>query len=121
MDGPVLTILSDFTEYPGPRYRKDGPFSGEQFREELLQPQLERAARDGRQLKVILDGVAGYGSSFLEEAFGGLVRAGVPPEHIANHLQIVAKTPRFEHHRLRALQYIQDALKRAKIRSEKIA
>lgn len=66
----LITIATDFTDTPGPRYRDEGPFSGEQFREEMLVPAL----RAGDSLFLDLDETEGYGSSFLEEAFGGLVR-----------------------------------------------
>ena len=32
------------------------------------------AIRNGNELLVDLDGAAGYGTSFLEESFGGLIR-----------------------------------------------
>ena len=35
-----------------------------------------------------LDGVRGYGSSFLEEAFGGLVRLGFEPAKLRNLFDI---------------------------------
>lgn len=62
--------VADFTKYPGGRYRTDGKGSAEAFREDHLEPAL----RDGGRVAVDLDGVLGAGSSFLEEAFGGLVR-----------------------------------------------
>ena len=62
--------VTEFTRYPGPRFKKLGKGSGEEFREEFLWPKLQ----SDKNLKVDLDGAAGYGSSFLEEAFGGLVR-----------------------------------------------
>lgn len=49
---------------------KNGKTSGEEFREKYLIPALE----SGENINVELDGTIGYGSSFLEEAFGGLVR-----------------------------------------------
>lgn len=67
--------VSDFTKYPGPRYISLGPNSGEAFRNEVLKPALEL----NEPIQVNLDNVFGYGSSFLEEAFGGLVRDGVSP------------------------------------------
>jgi hypothetical protein len=106
----TIRIASDYTKYPGPRYREHGPFSGEQFREEQLSPALKAVIASGDVLTIVLDGVAGYGSSFLEEAFGGLVREGFRREDIHGHLVIVAETGRFQHHRLRALQYIRDAM-----------
>ncbi|TXM65790.1 STAS-like domain-containing protein [Methylobacterium sp. WL120] len=108
----TLSIEAEFTRYPGPRYRKDGPYSGEEFREVLLEPRLKQAIYSHEKLEVILDKVSGYGSSFLEEAFGGLVRCGFTKKQITENLEIVADTPRFTHHKLRALSYIDDALKR---------
>ena len=66
--------VSDFTDIPGARYRDDGPFSGEQYREEYLLPAFDLALSEGARLLVDLDNVQGYATSFLEEAFGGLAR-----------------------------------------------
>ncbi|MBQ0832004.1 STAS-like domain-containing protein [Marinobacter sp.] len=63
--------VKDFAEFPGPRYKKLGPCSGEEFRETVLKPAIIEAGAD---IQIDLDGAFGYGSSFLEEAFGGLVR-----------------------------------------------
>jgi hypothetical protein len=63
-------IARDFTRRPGPRYRDRGAFSGEEFRETVLIPIVER----GEPVEIDLDGTCWYGSSFLEEAFGGLIR-----------------------------------------------
>ncbi|OUM27990.1 DUF4325 domain-containing protein [Pseudomonas sp. 1239] len=63
-------LAKEFSRHPAGRYKKDGPYSGELFREKYLIP-----AVDHREAIVVhLDGARGYGSSFLEEAFGGLVR-----------------------------------------------
>lgn len=51
---------------------KEGEFSGELFRDKILYPKLMEAKED--KLIVDFDGCYGYGTSFLEEAFGGLVR-----------------------------------------------
>ncbi|WP_335918322.1 STAS-like domain-containing protein [Shewanella algae] len=71
--------VRDFSKFPGPRYIKLGPYSGEEFRDNHLIPFIQNT--DG-QFGVDLDGVIGYGSSFLEEAFGGLVRKGIPTNKI---------------------------------------
>lgn len=68
----------EFSEFPGPRYERLGPNSGEKFRELVLLPAL--LAEHQEDVIVNLDGTAGYGSSFLEEAFGGLIRRGVSYE-----------------------------------------
>ena len=70
--------VKDFSKYPGPWYSHLGSFSGEEFRDEFLIP----AINEYEFIGVNLDGVFGYGSSFLEEAFGGLVRKGVKKESI---------------------------------------
>jgi hypothetical protein len=115
MTADRITIATDFTKYPGPRYERDGPYSGEQFREAILVPALRSAQERDTVLTVVLDGVAGYGSSFLEEAFGGLVRAGFASEFLKRHLRIVAETGRFQHHRLRALGYISEESSRLQV------
>lgn len=66
--------VADFAKFPGPRYKSLGKYSGEEFREAVLIPAIEE---QGDSLVVDLDGVFGYGSSFLEEAFGGIVRKGL--------------------------------------------
>ncbi len=73
--------VAEFTKFPGPRYKKLGSFSGEEFRDEILLPLI----RDSdTAIRVDLDNVFGYGSSFLEETFGGLVRAGVDNGKLSN-------------------------------------
>jgi hypothetical protein len=65
----------DFSEFPGPRNESIGVFSGERFREEVLLPAIREYGIG--EISIDLDGTAGYGSSFLEEAFGGLIRSGI--------------------------------------------
>ncbi|MCA3132921.1 MAG: STAS-like domain-containing protein [Rhodocyclaceae bacterium] len=69
-DKLVINLALDFSRHPAGRFLTDGPFSGQRFREEFLVPALKKA----RTVVIRLDGARGYGSSFLEEAFGGLVR-----------------------------------------------
>lgn len=66
----TIHIASDFSKTPAGRFVTDGPFSGERFRDEVLVPAL----KNSDEVIVDLNGVFGFGSSFLEEAFGGLVR-----------------------------------------------
>lgn len=83
----TIHIAEDFSKYPAGRYNKDGPFSGEAFRRKFLEPNLKQ----NEDLLIDLDGARGYGSSFLEEAFGGLVRLGYPKEDLKRKLKIKAK------------------------------
>lgn len=68
----VISVAQDFTRTPGPRYIKQGDWSGEKFRK-----LIERRLKEWGDVVIDLDGTRGYGSSFLDEAFGGLVREGV--------------------------------------------
>jgi hypothetical protein len=69
MEAKMLSVAKDYSVRPYGRFCADGEFSGERFRHEFLAPALKEGA-----VIVDLDGTLGYGSSFLEEAFGGLVR-----------------------------------------------
>ena len=69
-----LNIASEFTTTPGPRHPEEGEFSGEAFLEALLLPRFDAAVAARTTLTVNLDGAAGYPTSFLEAAFGGLSR-----------------------------------------------
>ena len=89
----TIDIAKDFTRYPAGRNRKDGPFSGQAFRENLLVPALS----DNRPIRLMMDGTRGYGSSFLEEAFGGLVRAGFDPNMIKDLIEINSNDPSLIH------------------------
>ena len=70
----ALSIAHEYTPLPGPRFKKQGPKSGEEFRESILEPRFKEAQKRGEVILVDLDGGYGYGTSFLEESFGGLAR-----------------------------------------------
>lgn len=67
----MFSIAKDFSRFPGPRYKHQGPNSGETLRHKLVKLLREREGK----LIIDLDGTVGYGSSFLDEAFGGLIRS----------------------------------------------
>ena len=69
-----IIIAKQYTKKPGGRFRKEGEYSGEDFRETILKKEYEYSIQNKEELIIDLDGGYGYGSSFLEEAFGGLVR-----------------------------------------------
>ncbi|WP_424973579.1 STAS-like domain-containing protein [Dinoroseobacter sp. S124A] len=70
----MLSIANDFWPFPAGRVAADGPYNGEEFRKKHLLPALIAAEKAGAVLVVRLDGLKSCGSSFLESAFGGLVR-----------------------------------------------
>lgn len=81
-----INIARDFSKYPAGRYNDDGPASGQAFRERFLLPAL----RGGDSLIIELDGTRGYGSSFLEEAFGGVVREGFDPKTVKESFILIS-------------------------------
>lgn len=68
----VYLKVLDYSEYPGPRYNNQGPFSGEKFYVEKLNPVFSGCYKNKSALVVNLDRTAGFASSFLDEAFGQL-------------------------------------------------
>lgn len=86
-DTVVISVSEDFSPAPAGRLRTDGPKSGEAFRDDYLVPALEKAGR----VTIVLDGAEGYGSSFLEESFGGLVRVcGYSQKRLMQSLEFVS-------------------------------
>lgn len=101
-----INISKDFSTHPAGRYPTDGPFSGETFRKKHLVPALKKCDR----IEVILDGTRGYPSSFLEEAFGGLVRSErYSLDILRNKMLLVAHAKHYEKYVGLAWQYIEKA------------
>ena len=70
-----IRVMSKMDSLPGPRYRSQGPGSGEEFRDDHLVKAYDRAVAQDETLWVDMDGAKyGYPTSFLEETFGGLAR-----------------------------------------------
>ncbi|HEY5411968.1 MAG TPA: STAS-like domain-containing protein [Caulobacteraceae bacterium] len=70
----ALMVAKEFSPFLGGRYRRDGEFSGEEFRDDVLEPRARTAIQKREPLRINFDGVAGMPTSFVEEAFGGLAR-----------------------------------------------
>ena len=108
MKNILINIAKDFSATPGPRNRTEGDFSGEQFREEVLLPAFEIAIENDRKIEINLDGAAGYGTSFLEEVFGGLAREkGI--EEVLHRIEIISEEEPYLREDIEA--YIKDAQK----------
>lgn len=65
--------VKDFSTSPGPRYVKQGEYSGELFYHQILNSAFLQGYNEDKDVIINLDGVDGYMSSFLDEAFGNLV------------------------------------------------
>ena len=71
----ILRVVT-FSRTPGARRPWEGKFSGEEYRETVVFPAISAMiARNGLNevLTIDLDGGTGYGTSWVEEVFGGLV------------------------------------------------
>lgn len=102
----TITIAKDFSKFPAGRFREDGKASGAAFRDDLLVAPLRKEER----VLVVFDGVAGFGSSFLEEAFGGLVREHhLKKAFLDEHLHLRADDPDLTDFVQLAKRYIEDA------------
>ena len=88
MTSKTIFLATDFSPSPAGRFFEDGPFPGSSFRDKFLLPAI--AQND----KVIIDleDTELAGSSFLEEAFGGLVRAGLTETILKKKLEL--RSPR---------------------------
>jgi hypothetical protein len=102
-----INVAEQFSRRPIGRYLSDGNSTGEAFRLKLLLPALEGSS----PVVVILDGVAGYPSSFLEEAFGGLVRVhGYTSADLRRRVRLQNSDPAFDTYKDEIWTYIDEAV-----------
>ncbi|QCE34621.1 DUF4325 domain-containing protein [Acetobacteraceae bacterium] len=107
----TIRISKDFAPRTGARFKRLGPHSGEEFQNLLLKRLASATAND--PLYVYIDGKNGYFSSFLEEAFGGLVRTNkITPADLEKKLIIEADCDANQPYVKQAKQYIQEAIAR---------
>lgn len=109
----IYSIAQNYTLTPGPRYIDEGLNSGEHFRQKVLTNLVKQAIQTGEKLTIDLDGTEGYGPSFLEESFGGLIRVeGIDYKSIMNILIIKSEDePKYKKRILD--QYLPEAAKHA--------
>jgi hypothetical protein len=81
----TLVIAKEFTDTPGARDYDDGDLSGLEFYEKVLRDRFNAAVKGGYILKIDLDGVWGYPSSFVSGSFGTLSKAH-GAESVLSHL-----------------------------------
>ena len=92
-----INVINDFSKKPYGR-SPEKVMKGEEngtglvFRETLLTPRLRESISEKNILRVILTGYNRYGRSFLDEAFGGLIRDdGFTYEQLKDFLNIEHK------------------------------
>lgn len=71
----IYNFAKEYTDMPGGRYEKTGSHSGEDFRDNILIPMINKCIESEDILNLNLDGTLGYPVSFLDEVFGGIVRS----------------------------------------------
>lgn len=87
-----ISVADDFSKTPGSRYPSEGDHSGQDFRSKLLYPKLREAIASNGKLVVDLDRTSGFGTSFLEESFGGLVREnGISVAQIERCMEFISE------------------------------
>ncbi|EJC7123279.1 STAS-like domain-containing protein [Vibrio parahaemolyticus] len=90
--------VSEFSEMPFGRYRSDGPSSAEVFRDDILIPALNSYDL----VNIDLDGVWGYGSSFLSEVFD-VEKLTITDKGNVNRINIITTK---EHYRIEIMEYL---------------
>lgn len=82
----ILSVALEYSPSPGGRTAEDGKYPADKFRDTFLVPIIAKYPNE--QIVLDLDGGEGYGTSFLEETFGGLVRLGYSKEQIYHTFEI---------------------------------
>ena len=111
----LIDLAKEFSAYPSGRVPEDGSYNGEKFREDFLAPALDKLKNTDAPIKslvVDIDGVRSFGSSFLEEAFGGLIRKTKhDPKWAASMLTIKCTQGHLKMYHDSIYEYVQNALK----------
>lgn len=106
----IINISKDFSAFPAGRIPDDGKFNGHDFRVNVLLPELKKALEDKTHLVVDLDGLKSCGSSFLDSAFGGLIRyEKFSKPELMKHLKIQFSDPSLERYKIAIDRYINRA------------
>lgn len=85
----TISILNDFSEFPGLRHCNISANSGEEFYHDVLNREFRNAYIENCKLTINLDNTSGYASSFLDEAFGNLVY-DFSLDIVRNHIVIIS-------------------------------
>lgn len=101
----TISVANEFSPSPAGRFADDGPYPGALFRDRFLLPAMKGEER----VLVDLSGTELAGSSFLEEAFGGLIRAGFSEKFLREHLEVHSSR---ESDAIRVWRFIHEAASR---------
>jgi hypothetical protein len=110
IDAVRINVAGEFSKFPSGRDDIDGPNNGTRFRKELLVPRFKAAVAQCAELTVELDEVLSFGSSFLEEAFGGMIRReGISKSDLMRVLKILPGREGNRRYSDAIYRYIQEA------------
>lgn len=107
-DAVRIDICRQFSDVPAGRYYRDGKFTGQKFREEFVRPYLD----DGRNVVLNIDGVESLPSSFWEEVFGGLIRAGYSESSVRNRISVETTEPILARYKALAWKFVDEEVAR---------
>lgn len=84
-------IAIEFSRTPSARNELEGKNPGVKLRQ-IITPLIKECIGKGVKFYIDFDGAAGYGTSFLEEVFGGLIRVEhLEYEDLKNTLCFISK------------------------------
>ncbi|MTH60672.1 STAS-like domain-containing protein [Paracoccus litorisediminis] len=119
MDNPLakrasmmrIDVAKDFSPFPIGRFTpRDGEYTGQSFRELHLVPAMKSVLGTSERIYVDIEGLITLGSSFLEEAFGGLVReSGFKRSDVEKYIVIEFKDPSLKFYSDEISKYIREA------------
>lgn len=102
--------VADFSITPFGRYPTDGKFSGQRFRREVLLPLFRNQNID--TIQVDFNGIIPVGSSFIDEAFAGLIRdEGLSFEQVWGRLTVISDFPLYE---IQIKEFLNEVLQQGK-------
>lgn len=90
----MLIKVAEFSKTPYGRTEEDGAYNGKRFRLQYLKPAYQSS---DEKISVDFNGTVPPGSSFLDEAFAGLIRyEGMKLDEVWNRLEIISDFPLYE-------------------------
>ncbi|MGH2278574.1 STAS-like domain-containing protein [Aliarcobacter sp. ERUVET-7] len=103
-------FAKEFSKNPGLRFRNLSDFSGQEFREDVL----EKIFQENKKIVINIEGIeSSLGSSFLSEAFGNLaVKYGI--DKFNNTVSIDESTPKGKVTNKEMRNRVEEAIRRNK-------
>ena len=100
-------FAKEFSPVPGPRHKEIGPYSGELFRDEVLQEWFD----SGTQVEININDVQmSFGPSFLSEAFGKMAKKLGSEDEFFKIIHVKQDTAKNKHFEELLHKYVQIAL-----------